>query len=262
MITNKINGKRYIGKSVRIEKRFSEHRLAKTDMAISKAIREYGADSFCFEILELCSKDMLDERESYWIDYYNTYSGYGYNAAPGGEGAPHKVKLSDEDVLRVCEDIANTDHTLRQIAKKYNVSNKTISDINYGHSRSNITSMYYTFPIRGSFKNQTGINSIDELNKLLEENNNSVSAVAKLIGCSNQCIYGWIRRGKTGCYDNSEKVKHNGLKQIDIDSGNVIGIFSSASKAAQALGVNSSGSIHCAASGNCKTAYGYRWEYI
>lgn len=50
MIENKINGKKYIGKSVRIETRFLEHKRAKTDMAISKAIREYGVDNFEFKI--------------------------------------------------------------------------------------------------------------------------------------------------------------------------------------------------------------------
>ena len=49
-ITNKINGKMYIGKSVRIETRFLEHKRATTDMAISKAIREYGVDNFEFKI--------------------------------------------------------------------------------------------------------------------------------------------------------------------------------------------------------------------
>lgn len=261
MITNKINGKRYIGKSVRIERRFIEHRSAKTNMAISKAIREYGPDGFTYEILELCSEDMLDERESYWIDYYNTYSGNGYNAAPGGEGAPHKVKLSDNDVLDIANMLANEDTPLYDIAKKYGVSKKTISDINLGHSRVNITGQTYEFPIRKINKCYC-IKTIEELHELLKENNNNIDDVANIIGCTRVTIYNWLRQNRLGCYDIEQKSLHNGVEQIDIETGKILNIYSSASVAAKSIGKKNHGAIHNVASGIGKTAYGYMWKYI
>lgn len=82
-ITNNITKESYIGQSVNIEKRWSQHRKAKDNYAIHNAIQKYGIENFSFEIIELC--DNLIEREIYWISYYNTYL-KGYNETPGGEG--------------------------------------------------------------------------------------------------------------------------------------------------------------------------------
>lgn len=42
MITNKINNKKYIGQSINIKRRKSEHFSKKCDMVISKSIFKYG----------------------------------------------------------------------------------------------------------------------------------------------------------------------------------------------------------------------------
>ena len=52
-ITNLINNKIYIGKSVNIEKRFQGHKRAKCNMAIHKAIQKYGINNFTFENLSI-----------------------------------------------------------------------------------------------------------------------------------------------------------------------------------------------------------------
>lgn len=77
-ITKKDNGKSYIGQSNNIERRIKEHKY-KTDIPIEIAIQKYGIDAFTYEILEECSLEELDEKEKYWIAYYNTYKGFGYN---------------------------------------------------------------------------------------------------------------------------------------------------------------------------------------
>ena len=80
------NGKIYIGLSVDIKRRVYEHNnplKAKTpcDLAIVK----YGKIKE-IEILELCkNKEILSEREKYWINYYNsTNKNVGYNITKGG----------------------------------------------------------------------------------------------------------------------------------------------------------------------------------
>lgn len=108
-ITKKQNGKSYIGQSNNIDRRFSEHKT-KTDLAIDIAIHKYGIDAFNFEIIEECSLEKLDEREIYWIAYYDTYKGFGYNCHPGGKNSRGenngRTKLSNEDVayIRNCYD--------------------------------------------------------------------------------------------------------------------------------------------------------------
>lgn len=208
MITNKSNVKKYIGKSVRIEKRLAEHKRAKTNMAISKAIREYGPDSFSYEILELCSEDMLDDRESYWIDYYNTYSGNGYNAAPGGEGAPHPVKLSESDIDKIINELQNSSLLLSDIAKKYRVSRETISSINLGKSR--IKNINY--PIR---QNHFGINVIPDKQELINTilaNNTCFKTVADKYGVTRQCIVTWCKRYNIPCCERDFNVGRQELK--------------------------------------------------
>lgn len=108
-ITKKENGKSYIGQSNDIERRFAEHKYKK-DIPVEIAIQKYGVSEFNFEIIEECSLEQLDEREVYWIAYYNTYKGFGYNCSPGGgnnRGENNgRTKLTNEDVayIRECYD--------------------------------------------------------------------------------------------------------------------------------------------------------------
>ena len=94
-ITNNITQESYVGQSVNIEKRFSEHKKAKDNYAIHRAIQKYGEDNFTYEIIEECKRENLSEREKYWINYYNTYYN-GYNETKGGEGATeaNKIKIN------------------------------------------------------------------------------------------------------------------------------------------------------------------------
>jgi group I intron endonuclease len=55
-ITNKINGKVYIGQSINIERRWKEHISDKRkNSLIHLAIEKYGEKNFNFEIIEECS---------------------------------------------------------------------------------------------------------------------------------------------------------------------------------------------------------------
>lgn len=106
-ITKIENGKSYIGQSNDIERRFSEHKT-KTDIPIEIAIHKYGEKAFTFEILEECSLEELNDKEKYWIKYYNTYKGFGYNCNEGGGSSScennGRTKLTNKDVeyIRTC----------------------------------------------------------------------------------------------------------------------------------------------------------------
>lgn len=99
-ITNQINGKCYIGQSVDIDRRLKEHFMPSKynnpsrieyNYAINIAIRKYGIKNFTLEIIEQCSEDQLDEKECYWINYYDSYNN-GYNSTLGGRKGPHSPK--------------------------------------------------------------------------------------------------------------------------------------------------------------------------
>lgn len=87
-ITNTVNGKAYIGQSVNIDKRWKEHvkSLNNNDSRctlLQRAWNKYGQEAFNFEILELCSKEMLDEIEIKYINLYDSCNN-GYNIETGG----------------------------------------------------------------------------------------------------------------------------------------------------------------------------------
>lgn len=103
------NGKKYIGQTSnklnqRINEHFSAARNNKKDTSIfHKAIRKYGEDNITWEILEnnIDSPDLLNEKEKYYIEKFNTHfiEGNGYNMSFGGEGNTSIYKFS----LKECE---------------------------------------------------------------------------------------------------------------------------------------------------------------
>ena len=85
-------------------------------------MREIGFDNFTFEVIEKCSNSILDDREKYWISFYNTVKD-GYNEALGGKGKP----LWTNKKLLACRDLYNEGWLLQDIADVFNSNAKTVS---------------------------------------------------------------------------------------------------------------------------------------
>ena len=83
-IENILNGKIYIGQSIEIERRWQKHLNANDDFLIHKAIKKYGKENFKFSIIEECDSSLLNEKECYWINFYNSIIPNGYNMIQGG----------------------------------------------------------------------------------------------------------------------------------------------------------------------------------
>lgn len=152
-ITNKVNGKCYIGQSIKIEKRWSDHKIASHNQndkgynyPLYKAFRKYGIDNFDFEIIEECNINQLDEKEVYWIKYYNP----AYNQTQGESNYGYSIrgKLTEQQVQEIkkilAEDIEEK-LTYTDIGNMYNVHKDTIRDINLGYSWKEDNTIY---PIR------------------------------------------------------------------------------------------------------------------
>ena len=90
--TNVINNKVYIGQTKNsLETRMSQHLRdakckKKKNTYFQDAIEKYGEHSFVFEIIdEVNSPEEADEKERYWISFYNsTDKKNGYNLDSGG----------------------------------------------------------------------------------------------------------------------------------------------------------------------------------
>ena len=134
MFENKINHKKYIGQSINITKRKWEHIYSPSPYSkFDDVLCQEGIDNFNFLIIETCSADKLDERENYWISYYNSIK-EGYNLIEGGNcyrGENNlQAKLNDKQVLEIIELLINTNLSYGDIANQYNVSYNTIDLIN------------------------------------------------------------------------------------------------------------------------------------
>lgn len=76
-ITNKLDGKSYIGQSIHCGKRLDEH--CKGNQFIDEVIQLEGIENFTFEILKEVNREELSEWEDFYIMKYNTMFPNGYN---------------------------------------------------------------------------------------------------------------------------------------------------------------------------------------
>ena len=137
-IKNLINNKCYIGQSQDImyrwrrEKMFLNGDATAWNAHLQNAWKKYGEENFSFSIIEECPIDKLDEREIFWIAYFDSFNN-GYNNTIGGSGmrgmpAWNKgIKLSDEYKLKLSEAHKNYQHTEEQ---KKKISEKLVGENN------------------------------------------------------------------------------------------------------------------------------------
>lgn len=89
-IVNNKNNKIYIGQTIKsIQERFRIHITASkliknNNIPLYQAFKKYGLENFKILLIEECDKLELNNREQYWINYYNSYN-KGYNATLGGK---------------------------------------------------------------------------------------------------------------------------------------------------------------------------------
>jgi group I intron endonuclease len=114
-ITNRINGKVYIGKTnfqdalerwIQHKRDYKRRKFEKR--IIYDAMNKYGIENFSFEVLEETNEDI--EREKFYIQQYRSYVGFdnsnGYNGTLGGDG---KSYIDESKVVEYyLEDIENS----------------------------------------------------------------------------------------------------------------------------------------------------------
>lgn len=95
IIQNLSNGKVYIGQSRGLRHRLIQHkselkRNVHYNSHLQRTFNESGISAFSFKVLEFCESDVIDDRERYWISFYNSGDDrYGYNYESGG--SLHKI---------------------------------------------------------------------------------------------------------------------------------------------------------------------------
>ena len=205
------NNKNYIGISNNIYRRMLEHNTDfRNNLPIEYAIKKYGKITE-FDIIEEISpenRDLMREREKYWIEHYNSYKKeFGYNISKGGDGADlgsnnSQAKLTEEQFKRIYQDLLDNALSLQEIADKYEVHLSTISKLNNGHSYFHSEINY---PIRSTKPKVAGVYSgnskfsqedVNHIYSLLIENIVSINEIANLYKVDSSTIRN-INNGKT-----------------------------------------------------------------
>lgn len=130
-ITNTINGKMYIGQSVDITRRWRQHKNSELDYPLYKAFKKYGIENFIFEILEECSITMLNERERYYIQLYDSCR-CGYNQTLNASEYGHAIVFTQDSLDTLFQLLLTSTIQQQELAQQFNCSERLIRDINRG----------------------------------------------------------------------------------------------------------------------------------
>ena len=137
MLENKINGKIYIGQTIRpIEKRLEEHRTGKSKNCrlIYRAIKKYGWENFEKDYYE-CPDEDLNFDEDLLVSEMGTLSPNGYNLKEGGG---NRGKLSEESKQKMSEaNIGEKNHNYGKTPSEE--TKQKMSEANLGKTHSDET---------------------------------------------------------------------------------------------------------------------------
>lgn len=301
-ITNMINGKSYIGQSVDIHRRWrmeisdsnnvNNHSY---DYPLMRAFRKYGVDNFKFEIIEECKNEELNQKEIYWIDYFDTFF-HGYNQTLGGDTT---IRQPKENVIGAISDLINTDMSHKDIAIKWNMSEEMVQGINTGRywkhnadyplRKRQLPKKHYCEKCgkeitKGSklclnCYESARVEISNKPNKeiLIEDlysYNGNFTKVGQKYNVSSNSVKKWcIKYGipnKSSDYKKNKVIKEKlreykiGVVQLDINTNEEINSFSSVMEATKSLGLKNNCGSHITdvCRGRRKTAYGYNWKFI
>ena len=129
-ITDKTNGKCYIGQAKNVFSRWSTHCKPESadSMEISRQIQEKGVENFTFEIIEMVSEDEVDQAEIKWIAYYDSFYN-GYNQTKGGKDHYLFMRLdvSKEEVVKYWDE--HPFESCREVAAVFKIHHQTVNAI-------------------------------------------------------------------------------------------------------------------------------------
>lgn len=245
LITNIVNNKKYVGQVIKsrgYKVRFTEHLYTRTAKKLSSAIKCYGKEAFRVELVEDDIPEyLIDIRERYYIDYYDTFyiNGNGYNMTKGGQGI-HGYHQTAETCSKISKASNSTWTTLKQNPEKLCERNLKIS---------------------------SKLKNIPKTAEAREK----LSKAAKARFSNSDGTF----KGKHHSEESKNKIsRKNGyaVAMIDKKSCEILCIFSSASKASEYLiekGITKNRSaftriltICNKIKGQGTSAYGYKWEFV
>lgn len=103
VVTNLVNGKRYIGITVDFERRRKEHIAGKGSLLVYRAIQKYNLNNIEFDPLVEGPDKWIENFEIRMIASLETFGPKGYNLTAGGEGGSLGRVVSKETKQKLSE---------------------------------------------------------------------------------------------------------------------------------------------------------------
>lgn len=102
IITNKANGKQYVGIAKDLKRRWHQHISANGSApAFHAAMKKYGKDFFVFShICDAFDFEAACDIERMLIQQHNTKAPFGYNLTDGGEGVVGRIMTEEDKEVR------------------------------------------------------------------------------------------------------------------------------------------------------------------
>lgn len=269
LITNIIENKNYVGRSVNCFERFSKHKslLRKNihhNQHLQNSWNKYGNENFIFEIIDECYIEYLPSLENWWCNMLNVHDReYGYNIEPTGSFG--RICASNETKEKIR--ISNT-------GKKCSEETKLIlREINTGKKCSEETKSI----LRNNKLNQP-IDVYDNLGNFIQTYK-SIRDCSRNLNIDNKCIKRCIL-GEFNLFHNmifktqndilsKEEIKERNInsheyKKIKIIGyyldGTIVGEFDSFYQAEKSTGLNST-KISLCCKGKQKRVKNTKWSY-
>lgn len=202
-IQNLVNDKVYIGLTTNLSKRLKSYLYHGNNgdgqQLIHRALKKYGLDEFDFEIIEEAESLELQEREKFWINFYNSNDlNVGYNLTNGGEKFVHnletvlKMKKSSNNKIKVflydkmgnyIKQFESINECARELKRKHSAIVDAIKKQNL------IQGKYLaSFEKKDSVKPHNNLKS-EKLKIKLKNNRNCITFNWKLVDNKNQKTY-------------------------------------------------------------------------
>lgn len=226
-------------------------------------MRCHGVELFHIEQIEECPNDLLDEREKYWIAFYNSYKN-GYNSTPGGTALPsgnapqranntliHQLWDDGYSISEISEKSGSSITTVRDHLEdhpNYSVEESVRRGINKGAKTRSRTITQWS--LQGEF-----VKTFDSAAQAAKETGIIHQNISKCLRQERQTAGGFYWTYKD---ELPNIIKSKQIYQYD-KAGNLIAIFQTKAEAANKYGLDS-GSIAKVCKGQRKTCGGYIWE--